>query len=81
MLGARQRGVRASVLVPNVAGEIAELSKAIFEAGGNIIALGTFAGDDPSTAELAFKVVGPDEAALRNVLTPLVTTIKDIRTY
>ena len=81
MLGARQRGVRASVLVPNVAGEIAELSKAIFEAGGNIIALGTFAGDDPSTAELAFKVVGPDEAALRSVLTPLVTQIKDIRTY
>jgi acetoin utilization protein AcuB len=81
MLGARQRGVRASVLVPNVAGEIAELSKAIYEAGGNIIALGTFAGDDPSTAELAFKVVGPDEAALRSVLTPLVTRIKDIRTY
>ena len=81
MLGARQRGVRASVLVPNVAGEIAELSKAIFEAGGNIIALGTFAGDDPSTAELAFKVVGPDEASLRSVLTPLVTKIKDIRTY
>jgi len=81
MLGARQRGVRASVLVPNVAGEIAELSKAIYEAGGNIIALGTFAGDDPSTAELAFKVVGPDEITLRSVLTPLVTEIKDIRTY
>ncbi len=81
MLGARQQGVRASVLVPNIAGEIAELSKAIYEAGGNIIALGTFAGDDPSTAELAFKVVGPDEAALRAVLTPLVTQIKDIRTY
>ncbi len=81
MLGARQRGVRASVLVPNVAGEIAELSKAIYEAGGNIIALGTFAGGDPSTAELAFKVVGPDETTLRSVLTPLVTEIKDIRTY
>jgi acetoin utilization protein AcuB len=81
MLGARQQGVRASVLVPNKAGEIAELSKAIFEAGGNIIALGTFAGDDPSTAELAFKVAGLDEAVLRSVLTPLVTLIKDVRTY
>ena len=81
MLGARQQGVRASVLVPNKAGEIAGLSKAIFEAGGNIIALGTFAGDDPSTAELAFKVAGLDEATLRAVLTPLVTQIKDIRTY
>lgn len=81
MLGARQLGARASVLVPNQAGEIAALSRAIFEAGGNIIALGTFAGDDPSTAELAFKVVGLDEATLRAVLTPLVNKIKDIRTY
>lgn len=81
MLGARQRGARASVLVPNRAGEIAGLSKAIFDAGGDIIALGTFAGDDPSTAELAFKVAGLDEATLRSVLEPLVTSIKDIRIY
>jgi acetoin utilization protein AcuB len=79
MLGARQQGVRASVLVPNKAGEIAELSRAIYEAGGNIIALGTFAGDDPSTSELMFKVDGPDEAALRAVLAPLALQIKDVR--
>jgi acetoin utilization protein AcuB len=80
MLGARQQGTRASVLVPNKAGEIAALSRAIFEAGGDIIALGTFAGDDPSTAELAFKVAGLDEVSLRATLTPLVTEIRDIRT-
>ena len=80
MLGARQKGTRASVLVPNKAGEIAALSRAIFEAGGDIIALGTFAGDDPSTAELAFKVAGLDETGLRATLTPLVSEIKDIRT-
>jgi acetoin utilization protein AcuB len=61
MLGARQIGVRASVLVHNRAGEIAGLSSAISAAGGNIIALGTFSGDDPSTSELMFKVAGPDE--------------------
>ncbi|MER2598100.1 MAG: CBS and ACT domain-containing protein [Caldilineales bacterium] len=80
MMGARQTGVRVSVLVPNRAGEIAELSKAIYEKGGNIIALGTFAGDDPSTAELAIKVAGLDEAALRAVLSPLVAEIRDLRT-
>ncbi len=80
MLGARQKGTRASVVVPNQAGEIAALSRAIFEAGGNIIALGTFAGDDPSTSELMFKVDGPDETDLRATLTPLVLEIKDIRT-
>jgi len=79
MLGARQIGVRVSVLVPNRAGEIAELSKAIFEAGGNIIALGTFAGEDPSTSELMFKVAGPDDTTLRNVLTPLALQVKDVR--
>jgi len=79
MLGARQQGVRASVLVRNQAGEIAELSKAIYQAGGNIIALGTFAGEDPSTSELMFKVAGPDDETLRSVLTPLALRIKDVR--
>jgi len=80
MLGARQKAVRVSVLVPNIAGEIASLSKAIFELGGNIIALGTFAGDDPSTSELVFKVSGPDEATLKAVLEPLSLEVRDIRT-
>jgi len=80
MLGARQVGVRASVLVHNRAGEIAELSSTISAAGGNIIALGTFAGDDPSTSELMFKVAGPDEATLRGLLEPLVLQMKDVRT-
>lgn len=80
MMGARQNGVRISVLVPNIAGEIAQLSKAIFDAGGNIIALGTFAGDDPSNAALTFKVAGLDESVLRAVLEPLAQQIKDIRT-
>jgi acetoin utilization protein AcuB len=80
MLGARQIGVRASVLVHNRAGEIAGLSSAISAVDGNIIALGTFAGDDPSTSELMFKVAGPDEATLRSLLEPLVLRMKDIRT-
>ncbi len=81
MMGARQNGVRASVLVSNKAGEIARLSEAIFQAGGNIIALGTFFGADPSTSELMFKVSGVDEATLRAVLEPLALKVKDIRTY
>lgn len=80
MMGARQMGVRISVLVPNVAGEIAQLSEAISQAGGNILALGTFAGEDPSNAELVFKVSGPDEATLKSVLEPLALQVKDIRT-
>ena len=80
MLGARQKAVRVSVIVPNVAGEIASLSKAIFELGGNIIALGTFAGDDPATSELVFKVAGPDEATLKAALEPRSMEVRDVRT-
>jgi acetoin utilization protein AcuB len=80
MMGARQVGVRVSVLVPNVAGEIAQLSEAIFKAGGNILALGTFAGEDASNSELVFKVSGLDEATLKAVLEPRALQVKDIRT-
>lgn len=80
MMGARQKGVRISLLVPNVAGEIAQLSRAVFEKGGNIIALGTFAGEDPSTSELVFKVEGVPEEELRATLAPLALKLKDVRT-
>lgn len=80
MMGARQKGVRIAVLVPNVAGEIARLSRAVFEKGGNIIALGTFAGEDPSTSELVFKVEGVPEEELRATLAPLALKLKDVRT-
>lgn len=80
MMGARQKGVRISLLVPNVAGEIAQLSRAVFEKGGNIIALGTFAGEDPSTSELVFKVEGVSEEELRATLAPLALKLKDVRT-
>lgn len=80
MMGARQKGVRIAVLVPNIAGEIARLSRAVFEKGGNIIALGTFAGEDPSTSELVFKVEGVPEEELRATLAPLALKLKDVRT-
>jgi acetoin utilization protein AcuB len=43
MFGARERGVRLNVLMNNRPGEIAKVIQAIFEAGGNIVALDTFA--------------------------------------
>lgn len=45
MLGAREPGVRIAVLVPNLPGELSKLTKTIFDAGGNIVALGTFLGE------------------------------------
>jgi acetoin utilization protein AcuB len=79
MLGARQKGVRISVLVANQAGEIAKLSQAIFQRGGNIIAMGTFAGEDPSNSLVTLKVIGPGLDELRAALEPIVLRLTDIR--
>ena len=79
LLGAREPGVRLSVLVPNAPGELATLSKAIFEAGGNIMALGTFLGESSENREIVFKVDGVDPKTLEGVVLPFVEKIVDIR--
>ncbi|MBS1251024.1 MAG: Inosine-5'-monophosphate dehydrogenase [Anaerolineales bacterium] len=50
MLGARRPGLRLAVMVPYRVGEIARLSSAIAEVGGNVTAFGTWEGEsDPGT--------------------------------
>lgn len=80
LLGAREKGVRLSMLMVNQPGEFAKLSRAIFELGGNIVALGTFAGDDLSTSLVTMKVVGLPQEELKTMIEPLVVRLKDIRT-
>lgn len=79
LLGAREKGVRLSMLVANQPGEIAKISQAIFEIGGNILALGAFAGDDLSTSVVTVKVVGPSPEQLKTIIEPLIIRLKDIR--
>jgi acetoin utilization protein AcuB len=50
MLGARRPGLRLSVMVPNQVGEIARLSTAIAEIGGNLSAFGTWEGEVEATS-------------------------------
>mgnify|MGYP001139043090 CR=1 FL=1 len=80
MMGARQIGVRASFLVPNQAGELAKISKMLFKSGGNILSLGTFAGESPSNVLVTIKVDGIEPEMLRSLLEPIVVEIQDIRT-
>jgi acetoin utilization protein AcuB len=79
LLGARDPGLRLSVLVPNAPGELATISKAIFEAGGNIMALGTFLGESSENRELVLKVDGVNAETLEGVVLPYVEKIVDIR--
>lgn len=79
LFGTRQSGLRATILLPEHPGEIAQLSSAIAGAGGNIISLGTFPGDDPTNALLTIKVDGMDAETLRRVSEPLVNEVIDVR--
>ena len=63
LLGAREKGVRLTMLVPEQKGMLANITHDIVEMGGNIVSLGTFLGDDPSNRLITVKVseVGQDE--------------------
>jgi len=79
LLGAREPGVRIAALVPNIPGELAQLTKAIFEVGGNVVALGTFLGDSSQNREVCIKVAGVDARALEEAIEPFVEKFIDIR--
>ena len=63
LLGAREKGIRLTMLVPEHRGVLATITREIAEMGGNIISLGTFVGDDPTNRLITVKVseVGQDE--------------------
>jgi acetoin utilization protein AcuB len=79
ILGAREPGARLSVLIPNVPGELAKLTKAIFELGGNIVALVTYLGDSTETYGVTFKFAGVPCQSLVSKVEPLVERVLDVR--
>jgi acetoin utilization protein AcuB len=79
LLGAREPGVRLSVLLPDVPGELAKLTQAIFNLDGNIIALGTFLGESPENREVTIKVGGVELQVLKEAVEPIVDRLIDIR--
>ncbi len=79
MFCARDPGVRLTALVPDIPGELAKLTKAIFFIGGNIKALGTFQGESAETREITMKVEGVDAKALEGAVKPYIERVLDIR--
>ncbi|MBP8003160.1 MAG: CBS domain-containing protein [Chloroflexi bacterium] len=80
LMGAREGGVRVTALIPEKSGELAALTQAITQAGGNFVAFGQFSGEDQTNRLVTFKVSGLDEAQTRVTIEPLVERIIDIRT-
>ena len=79
MLGGRHPGFRVVVMVKNEPGLLHKLTQAIDEAGGNIIALTTYSGEDIEGGEVTMKVDQIDEQTLRKALQPFVSEMKDFR--
>ena len=80
LMGAREEGVRVTFMAKDKPGELEKVTEAIAKQGGNILAIGTFAGEDQATREVALKVSRIEEKKLKNLIEPLVKSIKDIRT-
>ena len=75
MLGARNKGMRMCVETEEKEGVLFHLTKAIFEAGGNIVSMSTFMGESTSSREIVFKVVNIKEAELRKIIQPFVKEV------
>ena len=64
MFGARESGVRLSLLVPNEKGILAKITAKIAAMGGNILALGTMMGEDPTNREIVIRVTDVSEGEM-----------------
>jgi acetoin utilization protein AcuB len=79
LLAARQPGVRLTMLVPEEPGMLASLTGEIAAMGGNILALGTFMGEDPTNRLVTVKVVDAPTEKLVAVMEALGMEIVDVR--
>lgn len=79
LMGARTKAIRVTAVVEDHAGQLARITKAIADAGGNFISFGQFSGDDPGTKVLTFKVAGIKKDDISKVLEKHVKKFWDVR--
>jgi acetoin utilization protein AcuB len=79
LLGAREEGVRLTMLVPEEKGMLASLTNEIAAMGGNILALSTFSGEDPTNRLVTVKVADVANEKLVAIMEALGMEIVDVR--
>jgi len=79
LLGAREKGIRVTMLAPEQMGELAKITQAIASVGGNIIASAQFQGTDSTNRQVMVKVSGVPKDKLVEALKPVVLEIEDVR--
>jgi acetoin utilization protein AcuB len=79
LFGARDPGVRISLEVPKGPGQLAKITQKIHELGGDILALGTFIGENSEVGQITMKVDGVQKDKLVEAIAPHVLRILDVR--
>lgn len=79
LLGAREWGTRVTLKVPDQRGMLAKVAGAITARGADIVALGTFWGDDPTNRELVIKIQGITSEEIEQIVDQLEAEIVDVR--
>jgi acetoin utilization protein AcuB len=79
LFGARAKGIRLSVLITNEPGTLNRLTGAVQSINGNIVALGTFLGENTGNGMVVLKVDGVAMEALKAAVAPTVVKILDMR--
>jgi acetoin utilization protein AcuB len=79
LIGARRSGVRITMIVKDKRGELARISQAVADIGGNIIATVEVPGTDSSNYEVLLKIIDVSKEAVVNALKPIVERITDVR--
>ena len=79
LLGAREKGVRLTMLIPEEKGMLASVTTEIANMGGNILALSTFLGEDPTNRMLTVKVADVPRDKLVAIMEALGMEIVDVR--
>ncbi len=79
LMGAREKGVRVTAQIEEKPGQLAKLTKAIADAGGNFIAFGQFTGPDTGSRLVTFKVAGMKQEAVKTAVESVVKKFWDVR--
>lgn len=79
LLGGREQGVRLTMLIPEEKGMLASVTGEIASMGGNILALSTFMGEDPTNRMVTVKVADVNTDKLVAIMEALGMEIVDVR--
>ncbi len=79
LMGARDIGVRVTMLLDNQPGSFAKITSAIAQENANIVAMGAIQGGDPTTAEVMCKVSGLSKERVQEIVEGVAIKVIDIR--